>query len=103
MNKIYRNATFAANLHSEMLQKGITQEQLAKMIGVSRECISKYKNGRVPRDKKLNAIANALGVKTSDLLSEEEHVLVSVSMLDALSQKALRYLKIKEMMTEEEK
>lgn len=43
--------------------KGITQEELAEMIGLKRSIISKYENGkRIPKLKTLEKLAEALGV-----------------------------------------
>ncbi|MBO8140226.1 MAG: LexA family transcriptional regulator [Thermosipho sp. (in: Bacteria)] len=65
------------NLRSE---RGLSQEELAKRVGVSRESISHYENGRViPPIDVLEAIAKELGVSityffTNEETTEEYHV-----------------------------
>ena len=51
----------------------MTQGELAAIIGVSRENISRYENGqRIPPSDKLVRIAIALHVSTDDLIMKEE-------------------------------
>ena len=51
---------------------GLTQEQLAKKIGINRATLSKYESGIIePSLAQLNNIANALGVHFSALLPED--------------------------------
>ena len=50
-------------------RKGLTQEQLSKMLGVQRSVISKYETGLiVPSIPQLQKIAAALDVSVSSLL-----------------------------------
>ncbi len=57
------------NIRTARLQKGISQEELALAIGVTKSTISKYELGqREPRSEQLNTIAAALGVRYYDLL-----------------------------------
>lgn len=54
------------------LAKGLTQEQLGKLVGVQKSAIAKYENGRVVNIKRstLQGLAVALGLKGSDLIIE---------------------------------
>ena len=54
------------------LAKGLTQEELGKLVGVQKSAIAKYENGRVVNIKRstLQGLANALGLKGSDLISD---------------------------------
>lgn len=53
-------------------EKGITQEQLAKISGLSRSSIINFETGRRdPRVKDLKKIAQALNVPIKQLLAEE--------------------------------
>ena len=56
------------------LQKGFTQEELGKIVGVQRAAINKYEKGTVVNIKRstLQKLADALGVLPVDLLDDEE-------------------------------
>lgn len=56
------------------LAKGLTQEQLGKMVGLQKSAIAKYENGRVVNIKRstLQKLANALGLRGSDLIIEAD-------------------------------
>lgn len=61
------------NIKEIRRRKGLTQTQLADLIGVQRAVISKYESGMVePPIKTLQKIANALGISTYALLDVEE-------------------------------
>lgn len=61
--------TIGENLKRIRKEKGITQEQLAKMLDLSVMSIRRFESGAVePKLKMINKIAEALGVKSSDLL-----------------------------------
>ena len=52
-------------------QKGMTQEQLADVIGVKRAVISKYENGSItPSILRLEKIARALGVDSHEFFRD---------------------------------
>lgn len=54
-------------------EKGITQEQLAKISGLSRSSIINFETGRRdPRVKDLKKIAHALNVPVEQLLADEQ-------------------------------
>ena len=61
-----------AKIKNARLAKGLTQEELGKIVGVQKSAIAKYENGRVVNIKRstLQGLANALGLKGSDLISD---------------------------------
>ena len=54
------------------LQKGLTQEELGKIVGLQKSAIAKYENGRVVNIKRstLQQLAKALDLRGSDLIIE---------------------------------
>ena len=58
------------------LQKGLTQEELGKLVGIQKSAINKYEKGRVVNIKRstLQLLADALGVAPVDLLDDDETV-----------------------------
>lgn len=61
--------TFAYRLKSARLQKGVTQEELAGVLGITKQAISQYENGRKkPESKTLLALARYFGKTTSFFL-----------------------------------
>jgi transcriptional regulator with XRE-family HTH domain len=65
---------FGANLKKYRKGKGFTQEDLAKMLGISRQAVVSYENGRrEPSLMTLIKIANCLCVSTDRLLSRDEY------------------------------
>jgi len=52
------------------IAKGLTQEELGKLVGVQKSAIAKYENGRVVNIKRstLQKLATALNLKGSDLV-----------------------------------
>lgn len=60
---------FAANLRRIMRDRGMTQAELGRMVGISQGNVSMYVTGRrEPRATYLLRIATALGVTTDELL-----------------------------------
>lgn len=53
--------------------KGMTQEELGKIVGVQKSAIAKYESGRVVNIKRstLQKIASALNMRPSELIFEE--------------------------------
>lgn len=66
--------TTGERIKEARLRKGITQEELGKMIGVQRAAVNKYESGLVVNLKRttISKIANALGVKASWLMCADE-------------------------------
>ena len=54
------------------LAKGLTQEELGKLVGLQKSAIAKYENGRVVNIKRstLQKLAKALDLRGSDLIIE---------------------------------
>lgn len=64
---------FAENLASYRMQRKLSQEELAKRVGVSQAAISQYETGAmVPRLYVTVKIANALSIKIDDLVNGKE-------------------------------
>ena len=57
-------------------QAGLTQEQLAERLFVSRELVSKWEQGtRMPGYREAGEIARTLGVETSEIVDEEDFII----------------------------
>lgn len=54
-------------------KKGMTQEELGRIVGVQKSAIAKYESGRVVNIKRstLQKIASALNIRPSELVFEE--------------------------------
>ena len=64
---------FNEKLQELRKQKGITQEELAESIYVSRAAVSKWESGRgYPNIESLKAIARFFSVTVDELLSTDE-------------------------------
>lgn len=61
-------------IKSARIQKGMTQEELGKMLGVQKSAIAKYESGRVVNIKRstLKKISDILEIRPSELIFEEE-------------------------------
>lgn len=69
---------FHIKLQELRKQKGLTQEELAELIFVSRTAVSKWESGRgYPNIDSLRALAKFFGVTVDTLLSGEELLFVS--------------------------
>lgn len=70
------------NIYNARKQKGMTQEQLGKAIGVKKQTIQKYEKEVVTNIpvERLKAIANVLGVSPVDLMSVDNNVDLSTSI-----------------------
>ena len=80
--------TFAQRLKALRTQAGMTQEQLAEAIYVTRAAISKWETGRgYPGVDSLKLIAQTFGVSIDELISEDD--VQAKRMLDAKKSKAL--------------
>ncbi|MBQ4624424.1 MAG: helix-turn-helix transcriptional regulator, partial [Clostridia bacterium] len=71
---------FGEKLQELRKQKGLTQEELAQSLYVSRTAISKWESGRgFPNIESLKAISSFFSVSLDDLLSGEEVLAVAES------------------------
>ena len=62
--------SFAENLIELRKYKGLSQEEIAEMIGVSRQTLSKYETGEsLPDIEKCRLLAEIFDVKIDDLIS----------------------------------
>lgn len=59
-------------IRSARTAKGLTQEELGKLVGLQKSAIAKYENGRVVNIKRstLQKLAAALDLRGSDLIIE---------------------------------
>ena len=68
------NKAVAMNLRRLMYEKGVTQAELAKALGFSKQSVSQWMNGQyLPRMKKIDKICEYLGCKRSDLLEIDKN------------------------------
>jgi Zn-dependent peptidase ImmA (M78 family)/DNA-binding XRE family transcriptional regulator len=68
--------TIAANLIRYRKSLRLSQEQLAEIVGMTRQSINNYENAKtLPDSKTLSALARALGVTLDDLLRPESEEL----------------------------
>ena len=65
--------TIGAKIKQARKSKGITQEELGKIVGVQKSAIAKYESGRVVNIKRstLQKIASALNIRPSELVFED--------------------------------
>ena len=79
--------SFAEELQKVRSAKGITQEELAEMLGISRQSVSKWERGEgYPEVETLISIAKKLRLSLDELMSEELACVTdfeSLSTLDA--------------------
>ena len=61
--------TLGATIHQKRIEQGLSQEQLAEFVGVSRQAVSKWEVGdAIPDTDKLIPLARALGITVDELL-----------------------------------
>lgn len=64
-------------------RKGLTQQELAQEIGVSRKSIQYYEEGdRLPRRKVINRMCEVFNVSPEFILSEDERFIVAATEAD---------------------
>lgn len=64
---------FADNIIALRKLNNMSQEQLADLVGISRQTLSKYETGEsIPDIEKCSAIANVFGVSIDDLVNYEK-------------------------------
>ncbi len=66
------------NISALRKQKGTTQEELAKHVGVSAQAVSKWENGGVPDTELLSKIADYFDVSIDKLFGRENTNLVNI-------------------------
>ena len=67
------NRIVAANLRRLMYEKGVTQTDMAKALGFTKQSVSHWMNGEhLPRMAKIDKICAYLGCKRSDLLEVDK-------------------------------
>ena len=65
--------TFGASLKRLRMERGLSQEELARRLSTSKQAISRYENGaRVPKISTVSALAAALDAPLTALTGEEE-------------------------------
>lgn len=62
---------FGPNLQFLRRRSGLTQEQLAQQMGVSRQTVSKWESGQAPELNKLMELADLFSCKLDDLLRQD--------------------------------
>lgn len=72
--------TFGEKVRNERTRLGLSQDELANKIGVTRRVISSYENdsSRPRGTERYNKLADALGVNINYLLSEDEAFIANV-------------------------
>lgn len=65
--------TFAKRLESLRLEKGLTQEEVAKLINVSQPTYCNYERGKIkPHTNTAIQLAKVMNVSLKELMREEE-------------------------------
>ncbi len=95
---------FAQNLKLIRKGRGLTQEQLAKMIGLTSQSIINYEKGTTfPTGNRLEKLLEVLEVDSEQLLGKETRYESEKKMLRFIDNKARIQLAMEELETEEEK
>ena len=85
---------FNEKLQELRKQKGLTQEELAEALFVSRTAVSKWESGRgYPNIESLKAIAKFFRVTVDALLTGEELLTISEELLAELAERSFVILK----------
>lgn len=65
---------FSEKLYALRKQRGLSQEELAEALDVSRQAISKWESGRaLPEAGKLLSVSEYFGVSLDELMKEDAH------------------------------
>ena len=87
--------SFGENLRNARKEKNITQEDLAEILGVSRQAISKWESDNgYPETEKLLIISEALNISIDSLLNSSYTLEVKQKIAEAESVKASNKLYI---------
>lgn len=72
---------FGEKLRLARKRKKLTQEELAKLVGVSKRTIVNYESGEIyPKERKMyTTLAKALGLSPNYLLSEDEEFILDAT------------------------
>jgi len=77
---------FHQKIQQLRLKSGLTQEQLAELLFVSRVTVSKWESGRgYPNIESLKLLAKVLGVTIDDLLSTDELLLMGEKQMERVT------------------
>jgi len=96
------SALIGARLKRSRLAKGLSQAQLAVVIGVTRETITAYESGRARLlDDVISSLAKALSVSADELLGLKKNEIASVDTPSV--QIARRMQRIKRLPASEQK
>lgn len=67
--------SFSENLKKFRTQKGLSQQKLAELVGVSQTAIYNWEKGeRTPKMDAITKIADVLGVKLNDLIPTDQAI-----------------------------
>ncbi len=92
-NKSYLMLSLGNRIKSAREETGITQEELAENVGISRAAIARYESGEIePKIKNLVAIAQRLNVTTDYLLGLE--IQPKDPLTKGLSEEAIKALEV---------
>ena len=89
--------TIGEKIYTLRTKSGMTQEQLAEKMGVSRQAISKWESGvSVPELNKLKALANLFQVSLDELMGQKpaENIVSDESEKTDKSDKILKFVQM---------
>lgn len=76
---------FGENLKELRIRNNLTQEELARRAGTSKQAISRYENsGREPSIRAAKALADALGVSVSEIAGEKNKLTAEDELMEYL-------------------
>ncbi len=67
------------------MKKGITQEKLGQMIGITTQAVSKWERGGSPDAEMIPLIADALGVSVNALFRDEDNMKLDTMIIKEIS------------------
>lgn len=94
--------TIGEKIRKARKEKGMTQEELAELLGIQKSAVAKYENGRVQNIKRstLKRISAILGIPPSELIFEkaktEDEVLARLTPRERKLYLAIKSLPIDE-------
>ena len=87
-------SVFSENLRRFRKQRGLSQYDIADLTGISRRMISHYeKDGNLPPIERIELLANALGVKISQLFEEPTDSKTDSNDLSDIDPRSVKKLK----------